>query len=176
MPTEVFNHGHYQTTLQKLQEKNAELQNENTELRKELSTMRESVIVESMNDMKESYRELVRENEELKKTVKNCDEKEMKALKKKCRIYDNMITKMENMMRKSVNTNEMVHKAVINLADDMGEIDTNEFFLDGMFAVMNAANRTISDYIEHDIIHDRECAESICDLCFRCRCPLEDDD
>ena len=164
----------YGVKNKELWDRNLGLQKEVFDLRQELATLKESTIVESMNDMKDSYRELVQENTKLKETIKKCDEKEMKSLQRKCKVYATMIYKMETMLRKTMHTNEMVKQAVVNLADDEGEVLTTEYFLDGVFSVVDAANGLIHDYIDHEIDHDRQCAQGVCSSCYRCRYEIDE--
>lgn len=151
----------------------------NEELEKEVGSMKESVLVESMNDMRDHYREMVRENMDLKNKLKKFEDDPAQGnitqLKRKLVIYSNIVRKMKRLSARVIVANELVERTVTNLADEDGEIQCTELHLDGMFSVSRTATDALDSYIGHEILHDEMCAEDICDSCFRCRHITEDD-
>jgi hypothetical protein len=124
-----------------------------------------------MNDMKESYRQLIRENVTLKNRLKENDAEKTKEkvdkLEKKVFIYSTIIKEIEKRSRKLLSTNEMVEKAIMRLSDEDGEIQTHEIFLDGIFAVLHAANMHTKDYFDETLKKMMKCAEE-CAGCYIC--------
>lgn len=155
-----------------------ELLEKNKQLEKEINSVRESTIVESMNDMKTAYRKLIRENEELKRRndeiAGGSMEAEVNSLREKTRLYLNIITEMERRSQKIVFANELVEKAIMNLADMDGEIVTNDIYLDGIFQVNHAANEIIHNYSKK-LPKLLKCVD-ICTGCFRCSYLKSEDD
>jgi len=179
-PTKMEDSRHRQSgTLDRTTLELNRLQARNKELEKEIDSLKENTIVESMNDMKNSYKELIKENVELHEKLLQLEgsnlQKDVEALTKKANIYAKVIKKLKKKGQKVLNTNEVVERAIRNLADSDGEIEIHEIMLDGIFAVLQAANDTLESYIGHEIVHDLDCARGKCKGCYRCCCSSDVD-
>jgi len=155
------------------------LRNENERLKLELEALKECNIVQSMNDMKDSYREIVKENTQLKKEVEKYkdedSQKELKRLRRSVVLYNKVLKDVKNIARKLLAANELTEQAIYSLADEDGEINIHEFHIDGMFAVLHMANNAMQHCLDYTLKRYKKCLTNECNSCCRCtnECEIE---
>ena len=154
------------------------LQTRNKELEKQLESLKENNIVQSMNDMKESYKILSKENVELGEKLSKLEEsnlqKDLDIIKTRANIYSTIIKKMELKIQTMLSVSESVSTVLRSTSDDDGNIVISDMTLDGILLVMEAANESMEEYIRHEITYDLDCARGKCKACYRCYGSNED--
>lgn len=155
------------------------LQTRNKELESQIESLKENTIVQSMNDMKESYKLLIKENVELREKLSKLEEsnlqKELDEVKKRANIYSKIIRKLESKSRKVLTVAESIEKAIREGGNGDGDIEMPEMMLDGIFLVMQSANEMLENYIGHEIIHDLDCSKGKCGGCYQCHNSRDED-
>lgn len=162
-----------------------ELLQKNEQLEAELHNMKENVLVESLNDMKDSYAQLQKQVQLMEKELERYRNGDYKNALRKSNIQQRIIERFTAVLKKLTVSATLLEDAMDQRIDeDDGSITLSSEFYDGLNTPTRIARFQAECFLEHEVEHWQECIEKKCGgRCSRCwiwgdppQHQIEDDD